>query len=272
MAKKSKEKEVSLEEAPVTVKEKPTVKKQEPKKDSWEIKDRMYYLRNDLTPLTYTVRSRGIFWFDQEKGYERELKYTVNQRTPFVDEFKGEARLGHIIFEDGALWVPRDKQVLQKLLSLYHPDRNKLFHEHNPVQEATDDLVSIEMEIEALNVARDIDIDLAEAVLRVEQGTSVNELTSKELKRDVILYAKNNPKLFLELVNDENVQLRNFGIKAVEAGYLKLSSDNRVFMWKDTQRKVMTVPFDEHPYSALASWFKTDEGLEVYKNLEKRLK
>jgi hypothetical protein len=38
-------------------------------------------------------------------------------------------------------------------------------------------------------------------------------------------------------------------------------------------RKLMTVPFDEHPYSALAAWFKTDEGMEVYKAcIEKRLK
>ena len=34
----------------------------------------------------------------------------------------------------------------------------------------------------------------------------------------------------------------------------------------------MTVPFDEHPYSALAAWFQTDEGLEVFNNIEKRLK
>ena len=34
----------------------------------------------------------------------------------------------------------------------------------------------------------------------------------------------------------------------------------------------MNVPFDEHPYSALAAWFKTDEGLEAIHNLEKRLK
>ena len=33
----------------------------------------------------------------------------------------------------------------------------------------------------------------------------------------------------------------------------------------------MTIPFDEHPYSALASFFKTDEGLEIYKTLEKQL-
>ena len=34
----------------------------------------------------------------------------------------------------------------------------------------------------------------------------------------------------------------------------------------------MNVPFDEHPYSALAAWFKTDEGMEIYANIEKRLK
>jgi len=34
----------------------------------------------------------------------------------------------------------------------------------------------------------------------------------------------------------------------------------------------MTVPFDENPYSAMASWFKTDEGLEVYKSIEKKIK
>jgi hypothetical protein len=42
-------------------------------------------------------------------------------------------------------------------------------------------------------------------------------------------------------------------------------------MWGSNDRKLMTVPFDEHPYSALAQWFKTDEGMEVYSNIEKRL-
>ena len=162
--------------------------------------------------------------------------------------------------------------MLQKLLSIYHPDRNRIYSEFNPVKEAEDDMDILNMEIEALNIARDVDIDQAEAILRVEQGSSVSQMTSKEIKRDVLLFAKHNPKLFLELVNDENVQLRNFGIKATEAGLLTLSPDNRSFTWTNTGRKIMNVPFDEHPYSALASWFKTDEGLEVFKNVEKRLK
>ena len=133
-------------------------------------------------------------------------------------------------------------------------------------------MVTIETEIEALNSAMSLDIDRAEAILRVEQGSSVSNMTSKEIKRDVVLLAKNNPALFLELANDENVTLRNFGIKCVELGLLSLSADNRTFNWAQTNRKLMNVPFDEHPYSALAAWFKTDEGLEAYSNLEKRLK
>jgi len=266
MAKKQTKKAVAIEEPVVVAKEQPK------KKNSWEIKDRVYYLREGLTPLSYTIRSRGIYYFDEEKGYERELKYTLNQKTPFVDEFKGDARLGHITFEDGVLNVPKEKQTLQKLLSLYHPQRDRLFKEFNAVQEAEEDMVTIETEIEALNSAMSLDVDRAEAILRVERGSSVSNMTSKEIKRDVVLLAKNNPSLFLELANDENVTLRNFGIKCVELGLLNLSSDNRSFTWANTGRKVMNVPFDEHPYSALAAWFKTDEGLEAYGNLEKRLK
>ena len=66
------------------------------------------------------IKSAGIYWFDEEKGYERELKYCANQRTCFVDEMKGEQRLEHIIFQNGGLFVPKNKTVLQKLLSLYH--------------------------------------------------------------------------------------------------------------------------------------------------------
>ena len=239
--------------------------------NEWEIKDRVYYLRNNKKPLSRSIKSSGIYWFDEEKGYERELKYCENQRTPFVDEMQGDQRLSHIVFRNGALFVPKNKTVLQKLLSLYHPDRKSMYYEHKPVQIAEDQLTILEMEIEALDLARSIDINLAEAIMRAEVGSKVSNLSSNELKRDLLLFARRNPRLFLELASDDNVTLRNFGIKAVEAGLLRLSADQRNFLWGSTGRKVMTVPFDEHPYTALAHWFKTDEGMEIYTNIEKRL-
>ena len=42
-------------------------------------------------------------------------------------------------------------------------------------------------------------------------------------------------------------------------------------MWASNNRKLMTVPFDENPYSAMAAFFKTDEGVEIYKSVEKKL-
>jgi hypothetical protein len=117
-----------------------------------------------------------------------------------------------------------------------------------------------------------MDIEQAEAILRVEVGSEVNNLSTKELKRDLLLFARQNPALFIELANDENVMLRNFAINAVEAGIIKLAQDQRTFTWASNGKKLMTVPFDENPYSAMAAWFKTDEGLEVYKSIEKKVK
>jgi hypothetical protein len=259
---------VDIPKPKVVVKEKPLPTQ---KKDTWEIKDRTYFLKGGKKPLSYTIKSTGIHWFDEEKGYERELKYCSNQRTCFVDEMKGDQRLEHIVFRSGVLLVPREKTILQKLLSLYHPHKNKIFREFKPEVQAVNEIDWLELEIEALNTAQSLDIDMAEAVMRVEIGSKVSEMSSKELKRDLLLYAKRNPGLFLELVNDDNVQLRNFGIKATEMGILKLSSDQRTFSWGSNDRKLMNVPFDEHPYSALAAWFKTDEGIEIYQNIEKRL-
>ena len=266
--------EIVVETPPVVEQPKQKTRK-EPSKtiiDGWEIKDRMYFLTDGKSPLTYLIRGSNIFWFDEKKGYERELKYTSNQRTCFVDEMKGDQRLEHIIFENGQLYVPKNKTVLQKLLSLYHPHKDKVFFEHKPTEIAKNEVEILELEVDALMAARNLDIDTAEAVMRVELGSKVSEMSSKELKRDLLVYAKKNPELFLELVADENVMLRNFGIKAVEAGLLKLSSDRRNFLWASNDRKLMTIPFEEHPYSALAQWFKTDEGMEIYSNIEKRLK
>jgi len=250
--------------------EKPTITK--PKKDIWEIKDRIYKLKGKMKPVVYIMRSRGLFWFDEEKGYEREMKYCRNQKTVFVDEMKGPQRLGHIIFRDGFMAVPKNEVTLQKLLSIYHPDSNGLFYEVDHEKQAESDLDILNIEIDALQTAANLEVDKMEAILRTEVGSRVTEMKSKELKRDTLIFAKKNPKLFLELASDENIEIRNVGIRAVEASIIKLAQDQRTFHWGSNDRKILTVPFDENPYSALAAFFKTDEGIEIYQTVEKRLK
>ena len=73
--------EVVVRQPETMVKEKPLSTPD----NTWEIKDRNYYLIGRMSPLTYSIRSSNIFYFDEDKGYERELIYKSNQKTFFVD-------------------------------------------------------------------------------------------------------------------------------------------------------------------------------------------
>ena len=274
MAKKQKEEvEVPVVETPIVETPKPKrVEPTNPVVDGWEIKDRTYRLMDGSRPLTYTFKNRGIYYFDEEKGFEREIMYTRNQNTVFVDEFKGDVRPGRIVFRNGILFVPKNQRTLQMMLSIYHPWAEKAWFEVKPREKAKSELETLDLELDAMIAAREMDIDMAEAIMRVEVGSSVSKMSSKELKRDLLVFAKNKPALFLDLMKDDGIHLRNIGIKATEMGILKLSDDNRVFTWASTDRRLLKVPFEEHPYSALSQWFKTDEGMEVLTSIEKQLK
>jgi len=248
----------------------------EVEKNTWEYKNRNYYLLRDKMPLTHTLPSRHsakypLVWFDKDQGFEREMRYATNHKSVFVDEQKGSVTLKHIVFEKGHLMVPKEKRNLQEFL-LKHPHKGLIFAEHDEVKQAENHHDYLELELAAMNMAYETEIDQAEAILRVEKGSSVRDLSSKEIKRDLLLFAKHNPQLFIDLSQDENVVLRNFAIVATERNIISLASDQRTFKWQANGRKLMTVPFDENPYSAMAAWFKTDEGLQVYKSIEKKIK
>ena len=245
------------------------------KTTDWEIKDRTYILANNKSPLTWTIQTRHtsrnpLLWFDEEKGINREIRYATNQNSLFVDEQDGLSTLAHVVFNDGVIHVNRQQQQLQKLLSKFHPLAGRLWKEVDNKAKATDEVATIEEELEALNLVQQLEIDELEAIMRSELGSSVNKLSSKELKRDAYAFARNNPKLFVELSQDEDIKLRNLANRSVELGLLKLTDDNTVFKLPNG-KKVLTVPFDQHPYGALAQYFKTDDGVTLMKSLTKKL-
>ena len=241
----------------------------------WEIKDRTYVLTGNRSPISWTIQTKHtarkpLLYFDEATGINREIRYATNQRSLFVDGQDGAVTLSHVMFLDCVLYVPKEEQNLQKLLSLYHPERNKLWEEIDEVREAEEEIDVLELELEALNLVNEIDIEHLEAIMRTELGSTVASLSSKELKRDAYRFAKSQPVLFLELVQDEDIKLRNLANRAVEVGILQLTDDNTVFKFANG-KKVLTVPFEQHPYAALAQYFKTDEGVDLMKSITKKL-
>ena len=241
----------------------------------WEIKDRIYILKGNKTPVNLILRSRHTLnkplqYFDGE--ITRSLRFASNQTSVFEDEQYGDVTLPAIIFRDGKLVVPKEQVLLQKFLSLYHPDRDKEYEEFDPNKKAEIEIASEEEKLDAQNLVREMDIEELEAIARVALGSNVSNMTSKEMKRDMLIYARNNPKEVTMLAQDENIKLRNIAVRAVEMGVLHIKEDNRTVCWNNkTKDKIVTVPFGENVYSALAGYFKTDDGLDVLQGITNKL-
>ena len=242
---------------------------------NWVYKDRTYLLKSELSPVSYTIQTRHtprkpLMWFDENLKLNREIRLSTNQKSLFVDEQEGYTSLTHVMFQDGILNVPRTDFVTQKLLTLYHPMKDKLWEEVDVTKKAEDEVDKLEFELNALNLVQELDIEHLEAIMRTELGSGVNGLSSKELKRDAYRFAQKNPKLFIELSQDEDIKLRNLANRAVESGIIMLTDDNTVFKFANG-KKIMTVPFDQNPYGALSQYFKTDNGIDLMKSLSKKL-
>jgi hypothetical protein len=97
-------------------------------------------------------------------------------------------------------------------------------------------------------------------------------MTSKELRRDMLVYARKNPAEVMDLAQDENIKLRNLAVRAVEMGVIFIKDDNRTVCWSNKAKdKIVTVPYGENVYSALAAYFKTDDGLDVLQGITNKL-
>lgn len=263
--------ESDLNTEPAKKIELPEALNNEPSK-KWVMKDRVYGLKKG-TPIAYRLKSRNIFYFDKEKGKERELMATTNLDTPFVDEFKDRTpRIMHLWFgDDSKLRVPKEKVALQKLLSLYHPDLNKVYVEIDPEAKAEAEMQELDILADALEIAKNADIEKLEAIVWAESGDKVDNLSSSEIKRDAKMLAKNDPKEFLRLAESDGLMVMRIASKGVKDGYINKSSDGRSFYWASTNAKICTVPYGEDPIRVIATHFLTDKGQPVLHALKRKL-
>jgi len=246
------------------------------KKTETPLVDKTYILKNGVSPLSYMISSRNtarspLYYFDEEKKQNRALRYARNQQSPFEDEQDGNAILEPVTFIDGALFVPRTNPALQKFLEL-HPEFGSTFEEVNTEKDAYNDVETLNYSLDAQIAARELPIDLLESVGRVLLGAKVDKMATVELKRDVLVYAKNNPVDFLEMLNDPMLELQNKCAKFFEQGLLMLRNKNKdvYFNLPQNKKKLLTIPYGENHIYIVSSYMQSDEGLEVLRLLENK--
>ena len=235
--------------------------------------DKVYRLLGSA-PLSYTIASRNnprfpLMWFDEEQQKNRTLRYATNQNSPFEDEQDGNAILEPIVFEDGFLNVPKKNVALQKFLH-YHPHNGTLFAELDKEKDASAEVQDLNMEVDALIEARSLDIAQIEMITRVLFGTDPSTISTAELKRDILVFAKRYPADFLNAINDPELKFQAKVRTFFENGHISVRNNNKE-LWYSTptnKKKMCSIPFNGDPFDTAMSFLMSDEGIDGLKMLD----
>ena len=238
--------------------------------------DKLYKLKTG-NPLSYTLASRNhprfpLMWFDEKNNQNRALRYSVNQKSPFEDEQDGNAIIEPIIFEDGFLRVPRTNPVLQQFLH-YHPLNGNIFMEVDKEKDASAEVEDLNVEVDALVEARQLTLDQIETLTRVLFGKDPSTVSTAELRRDILVYAKTDPKGFLNVLHDPELRFQA-KVRLFFENKLLILRNSEKEVWFNTttnKKKMLSVPFGEDPYDMVAHFLQSDEGLDSLKMLESSL-
>ena len=207
--------------------------------------------------------------FDDSTGVNRELRYSSNQKSCFRDEQDDNVVLTPSIFEDGFLFVPKQEQVLQEFMH-YHPLNGKVFVEVDKARDAEDEVSTLMVQADALVEAKSLKLEQLENVCRVLFGSNVSTMSTAELKRDVLVYAKRQPQDFLEVIKDPDLQLLGTIQRLFDDGILQFRKSQKEVWYntKTNKSKMLNVPFGKDGYDLVAAFFRSDEGIDVLKHLE----
>jgi hypothetical protein len=246
-------------------------------KNIQESKDKVYKLKRSEAPLSFMIPTRHtaqfpLLYFDEEARTNRALRYARNQKSPFEDEQDGNAILEPVIFEDGFLSVPRTNPVLQEFLH-YHPLNGIKFEEVNQERDASEEVEQMNAEVDALIAAREMTIEQVEMVSRVLYNKDISKVSTAELRRDILVYARNYPSSFLNVINDPSLKLQSTVTLFFEKGLLTFRKNNKE-VWFNTntnKTKMLNVPYGEEPMGMVSSFLQSDNGIENFKLLEKLL-
>ena len=245
-----------------------------------QYKAKSYRLKQGQSPLSYMLASRHssrspLLHFNEETGVNEPLRYARNQKSPFENQQDGNAILEPIVFEDGMLSVGKENQNLQQFLAL-HPSNGFVFEEINRERDAASELEQVEFQLEAQIEAKKITKDVSKLtqICRVLMGNAVENMTTAELKRDILVYAKNNPDDFLDTLNDPMLELMDDVYQFFNLSLLSTRNNGKDVYYNlpNNKKKMLTIPFGEDPNFIVASFMKSDDGLEVYKLLKNKIK
>lgn len=236
----------------------------------------------DETPKQriYTIPTGGGIWFklkqtnitvfDEETQRVRQLRYSPNEMSVWADEQGDNIIREQIIFQNKNLSVPPTKPNLAKYLDL-HPDNRanggKHFQlvntESNAEAEVADEFVTLD----AVMLVREKSIDELLPVA-MYLGINVNQ-KNIEIKRELLLEAKSNPKRFIDMFDNPQVNTRSTIMSAIDFQIVRADGDG--LKWFDSGKLIVATPAGQDTLDTATRFCLSERGGTVYEEIERQL-
>jgi hypothetical protein len=232
----------------------------------WNNKDKVYRIVEG-GGIVFSLKQNGVTVYDEKSNTIRELRFCPNEPSVWRDEQSQYARREHVMFYDGALFVPHTKPNLIAYLEL-HPDNVKnggaIYELVDNEKKAEEVLLDEFVTLDAVAMVRDKDI---QELLPIAMYYNINvNRPSAEVRYDLLQQARSNPKRFIESFDNPLVRVRSI-IKTAEMYQLVALRDNGSY-WFDSNRLILSTPVGQDSIDVLARFCLTEKGASVYAELE----
>jgi hypothetical protein len=233
-----------------------------------ELKPKIYHIPSG-GGIIYTIKSEAII-YDPNTNTNRQIRYCPNEPSVFADEQSSFAVRQHVIFENGMLYVPIENPTLQRFLDLHPGNRANgggIFEEVNTERNAQVDVDSEFILHDAIGLVRNKSVDELLPVA-IYLGIDTNQKNA-EIKRELLLEAKANPKKFIELFDNPVVQARAAVKNAINYQILKERPDG--MYWFDSGRLIVSTPAGQDTVEVMSRFCLSEKGSILYNELKEQL-
>jgi len=232
-------------------------------------KDKVYSIQQG-GGVWYKLKQNNITVFDEETQTVRQLRYSPNENSVFADEQSENIIREQIVFINKSLAVSHTNPPLQKYLDL-HPDNidngGRVFKLIDTEKKAEVELNKEFAVLDAVGMVRDKSIDeLIPVAMYLGIDTSQKNM---EIKRELLMQAKSNPKRFIEMFDNPVVKVKSTIISAVDFQILKADSDG--MKWFDSNKLIVSTPSGQDTVDVATRFCLSEKGAIVFEEIERQL-
>lgn len=232
---------------------------------NFKSKERIYVLCDGSKPRSFGIPTRHkdsspLQYINKETGETFALFYSATQTSFFKEKHKGDSKVEHVTMIDGMLKTYENDIKLQKFLAINpHNKANggSIFEEYNPSKGAEIVIDDFELETKARNIALELSFLKTDAIARLLCDDYSEVWTPAEVKKSLFLQAVKSPKSFIQLANDNSLEVKGIAKTAVDRGLI--SYKNNRFL--NAQGEVLCeVGLNENRWDVIAEFFTSTEG------------